>query len=48
LKKPAIDAVHPRTQNAKQPWQTPLLKRSDAADAEATPGASTDSPITTS
>jgi hypothetical protein len=43
-----IDDVRHDTDNQKQPWQTPALRRSDASDAEATPGPGMDSGITTS
>jgi hypothetical protein len=47
-----IDAVRYDTQNnngyERRSWQTPVLRRSDASDAEASPGPSTDSGITTS
>jgi hypothetical protein len=47
-----IDAMRHDTQNnnsyERRSWQTPVLRRSDASDAEATPGPSADSGITTS
>jgi hypothetical protein len=44
----AIDELRHGAQNEKQAWQTPVLRRSDASEAEGTPGNSSDSPITTS
>jgi hypothetical protein len=43
-----FDAVRLDARMEKQAWQTPVLRRSDASDAEGSPGAAMDSPVTTS